>query len=190
VGSEAREPSPAPSGVGEGHGPLEDILAVIESAKARGGRDALEAFVSDALPASDEREVREAADLAEEIIEAAPIFLARARQEARERGLVQVLGPLIERAERYYLKPIDLFPEMTHGLPGLLDDAYLVLRTLEKLDNGVEPFLDWDLDPPVRFLSRLLGPSMCRDLDGVVAEAVEELGERLEELWARSTHRA
>jgi hypothetical protein len=89
--------------------------------------------------------------------------------------------PLLERAERYFLKPIDLIPEMTHGLPGLLDDAYLVIRTLQSLDRGSEPFLDWDLDAPVLFLTRLLGPSMTGQLDAIAAEALDDLSDRLDE---------
>jgi uncharacterized membrane protein YkvA (DUF1232 family) len=170
------------------------MLAVIESAKARGvgadGLDALEAFIANALPGASETEVAEAARLALEIIETVPVFLARARQEARERGLEQVVIPLLERAERYFLKPIDLIPEMTHGLPGLLDDAYLVIRTLQSLDRGSEPFLDWDLDAPVLFLTRLLGPSMTGRLDAIAGEALDDLSDRLDDLWNRTAHRA
>ncbi len=173
--------------------PIEDILAVIESAKAREGEgdaEGLHAFAARALPGATEDEVRAAADLALEIIESVPILLARAHQEAEERGLQRVALPLLERAERYWLKPIDLVPEMTQGLVGLLDDTYLVLRTLEKLDRGQRDFLGWDLASPLRFLRRLLGRSLARRLDLVVAEALEELSENLEELWARSAHQA
>lgn len=170
------------------------MVAVIQSAKARGvgpeGLDGLESFIAKALPEASEAEVEDAARLALEIIETVPIFLARARQEARTRGLEPVVIPLLERAERYFLKPIDLIPEMTHGLPGLLDDAYLVIRTLQSLDGGSEPFLDWDLDAPVMFLTRLLGPSMTERLDGIAAEALDDVSDRLDELWDRTAHRA
>jgi hypothetical protein len=179
---------------GAASNPLEDMFAVIESAKARGmganGLDALESFIAKALPEASEAEVEDAASLALEIIETVPVFLARARQEARVRGLEQVVIPLLERAERYFLKPIDLIPEMTHGLPGLLDDAYLVIRTLQSLDRGSEPFLDWDLDAPVQFLTRLLGPSMTGRLDAIAAEALDEVSDRLDEFWKRAAHRA
>jgi hypothetical protein len=179
---------------GAASNPLDDMLAVIESAKARGvgadGLDALEAFIANALPGASATEVAEAARLALEIIETVPIFLARARQEAGTRGLEQVVIPLLERAERYFLKPIDLIPEMTHGLPGLLDDAYLVIRTLQSLDRGSEPFLDWDLDAPVLFLTRLLGPSMTGRLDAIAGEALDDLSDRLDDLWNRTAHRA
>lgn len=171
--------------------PLDDVQAVIQSAKARGpGLGGMEAFVARSLPQADDAEVREAAEVALEIIESVPVFLARARQEAGERGLDQVVLPLLERAERYFLKPIDLIPEMTHGLPGLLDDAYLVIRTLQNLDRGAEPFLDWDLEAPVRFLERVLGPVMTNRLDTIAEEAFDDLSDRLDALWESTAHRA
>lgn len=57
---------------------LPDILAIIESAKARGGIEGLRKFIAKMLPESEESEVAEAADVALEIIESIPIFLARA----------------------------------------------------------------------------------------------------------------
>ncbi len=69
----------------------------------------------------------------------------RKRTRDRCRPLV---GPLLDHAERYYLQPMDLIPEMTQGLPGLLDDSYLVIRFIQHLDKGPEEFLDWDLEYP------------------------------------------
>lgn len=65
---------------------LTDIQAVIESAKSR-GTHSLERYVRRRLPDATEIEVRDATDLAVEIIESVPIFLARADQEAEERHL-------------------------------------------------------------------------------------------------------
>ena len=103
-------------------------------------------------------------EVATEIIDSIPVFLARARQEARKRGLESVAGPLLDQAELYFLRPLDLMPEMTQGLVGLLDDSYLVVRTLESLDRGPQPFLDWDLDYPARFLRRLIGGAVANRL--------------------------
>lgn len=176
---------------GETSDPLEDVMAVIQSAKARGsGLEGMEGFLARALPDADASEVSEAADLALEIIESVPVFLARARQEAATRGLERVVLPLLQRAERYFLKPIDLLPEMTHGLPGLLDDSYLVIRTLQNLDGGSEPFLDWDLDAPVRFLTRVLGSTMTERLDEIASDAIADVSDRLETLWNNAAHRA
>jgi len=91
---------------------------------------------------------------------------------------------------RYYLQPLDLIPEMTQGLAGLLDDSYLVIRTLQSLDRGPEPFLDWDLAYPARFLGRLIGAPIAQRLDQIVAEAMDEVSARFEEVWRRTAHRA
>jgi uncharacterized membrane protein YkvA (DUF1232 family) len=172
------------------HGSIADIVAIIESAKARDGRGALERHIDKALPEADEAEVREAADLAIEVIESMPVLLARARQESEERGLESIVDPLLDRAERYYRQPLDLIPEMTQGLVGLLDDTYLVIRTLQNLDKGREPFLDWDLDYPARFLQRLIGAAIAQRLDEIATQALEDVSARLEEVWWRTAHRA
>ena len=169
---------------------LLDILAVIESAKARGGIESLRRFVAKALPEAEESEVLEAADVALEIIESIPIFLARARQEAGERGLNSVVFPLLEHAENYYLQPLDLIPEMTQGLAGLLDDSYLVIRILENMEKGPDSFLDWDLDYPARFLKRLVGPAIAKRLDLIAIQAMQEVSSQLNDLWAKMSHSA
>jgi hypothetical protein len=53
---------------------LTDMQAVIESAKARGGIDALERYIRKRLPEAEEAEVKEAAEVAVEIIESIPVF--------------------------------------------------------------------------------------------------------------------
>ena len=169
---------------------LADIIAIIDSAKARDGRGALEKHIAKALPESEPAEVREATAVALEVIESIPVFLARARQESEERGLEAIVGPVLDRAERYYLQPLDLIPEMTQGLVGLLDDSYLVIRTLRNLDRGPQPFLDWDLDYPARFLQRLIGAPIAQRLDRIAFEALEEVSDHLEEVWRRTAHRA
>ncbi len=171
-------------------GTLADIVAIIESAKARGGRDALERHITKALPEATEAEVREAAEVATEVIESIPIFLARARQESQERGLDSVVKPLLDHAERYYLQPVDLIPEMTQGLVGLLDDSYLVIRMLQNLDRGPHRFLDWDLDYPMRFLERLVGGPISQRLDRLAMDAMDEVSGQFAEIWERIAHEA
>lgn len=171
-------------------GSIPDILAIIDSAKARGGADALQRFVAKALPEAEEFEVEEASDVALEIIETVPVFLARARQAGREKGLSSVVTPLLDHAERYYLQPLDLIPEMTRGLPGLLDDSYLVIRIIENLDKGPHAYLDWDLDYPARFLGRLMGPAVTQRLDRIAEQAMEEVSSHLRELWSRMARQA
>lgn len=185
--------APSPDQVSGGSTPtgnIPDVLAVIESAKARGGVEALERFVRKALPDAEDLEVQGATEVAMEVIESVPIFLARARQEAEERKLSSVVLPLLDHAERYYLQPMDLIPEMTQGLPGLLDDSYLVLRIIENLEKGPEPFLDWDLDYPIRFLQRLIGPAITQRLDQIAQSAMNEVSTQLADLWERMAHLA
>jgi uncharacterized membrane protein YkvA (DUF1232 family) len=169
---------------------LSDIQAVIESARTRGGMDMLERFIGKRLPEAEEAEIKEAAEVATEIIESIPGFLARARQEADERGLQNVVGPLLDHAVQYFLQPMDLIPEMTQGLAGLLDDSYLFIRVLQHLDKGPEPFLDWDLEYPAHFLRTLIGPDIARALDAIVMDAVQQVSHHLNELWARMSHPA
>lgn len=169
---------------------LSDVQAVIESAHARGGIEALQKFIQRRLPEAEEAEVTEAAEVAVEIIESIPIFLARARQEADERSLTTMVGPLLNTAEQYFLQPLDLIPEMTQGLAGLLDDSYLFIRVLQHLDKGPEPFLDWDLEYPAQFLRTLVGPDISRQLDAIVIDAMQQIQAHLNELWSRMSHPA
>jgi uncharacterized membrane protein YkvA (DUF1232 family) len=172
------------------NGTLADVIAIIESAKARDGRGTLEKHIARMLPEAEASDVREAADVAMEVIESIPVFLARARQESEERRLGSIVDPLLDRAQRYYVQPLDLIPEMTQGLVGLLDDSYLVIRTLQNLDKGPQRFLDWDLDYPARFLQRLIGAPIAQRLDQIATEALEEVSTHLEEVWRRSAHHA
>ena len=168
---------------------MADIQAVIDSAKAR-GVDQLESFIRRRAPALSEEKVVEAAEVAIEIIESVPIFLARAAQEARQRKMVKTVQPVLDHAEQYFLRPVDLIPEMTQGLAGLLDDTYLVLRILQNLDKGPEPFLDWDLDFPVAFLRGLVGEEIGGKLDSLSMAALREVSQHLNVLWEQVSHEA
>ncbi len=168
---------------------LEDIQAVIDSAKAR-GIDHLEDFIRQRLPGMPEPKVKETGEVALEIIESVPIFLARASQEARNRQMVRTVQPVLDHAERYFLRPVDLIPEMTLGLAGLLDDSYLVLRILQNLDRGPEPFLDWDLEFPLAFLRGLVGKEIGSKLDVISLAAMEDFSQHLSMVWDQVSHEA
>lgn len=164
-------------------GSLADVQAIIQSAKARAGREALERYIQRRLPESEESEVAEAAEVVEEIVDSIPIFLARARQEADERKLEGVVGPLLDHAERYFVQPMDLIPEMTQGLAGLMDDSYLVIRILQNLEKGPRPFLDWDLEYPLAFLRKIMGEEVSRRLDAIAVEAMQHTSAQLNAVW-------
>lgn len=168
---------------------MEDVQAVIDSAKAR-GMDQLETYIRRRAPALPDDQVHEAAEVAVEIIESVPIFLARASQEARQRRMVKTVQPVLDQVERYFLRPVDLIPEMTQGLAGLLDDTYLVLKILQNLDKGPQPFLDWDLDFPVAFLRGLVGDEIGSKLDNLSMAAVQEVSHHLNLLWEQTAHEA
>lgn len=162
---------------------LSDVQAVIQSAKAR-GREPLDRFIQRRWPEATRDQVQEAAEVAVEVIEAVPIFLARAAQAAEERHLEPVVQPLLDHAARYFTSPVDVIPEMTHGLAGLLDDTYLVLRMLSNLEKGPEPFLEWDLDHPTAFLRGLVGEEVGRHLDVLSIRAMEDVSEKLTSFWS------
>src|SRR5690606_6301159 len=147
-------------------------------------------FVRERLASASDDEALQATELALEIIEAVPIFLARAEQEAEARGLTEVIRPILGHVEQYFLKPIDLIPEMTYGLAGLLDDTYLVLRILENLDRGPNRFLDWDLAHPLAFLRRLIGEGVAQSLDERSIDAMQEISDDVRTFWERASLRA
>ncbi len=165
---------------------LGDVQAVIASAKAR-GMEPLERYIEKRLPDPSQEEVREAAEVALEVIETVPIFLARAAQEADERGLTSYVQPVLDHAVSYFVRPVDLIPEMTHGLAGLLDDTYLVLRVLQNLDSGPEPFLDWDLDHPTAFIKGLVGKKLAKQLDAISFLAMRDVSQNLHAVWRQGS---
>ena len=134
--------------------------------------------------------MRDATDLALEIIESVPLFLARAGQEAEQRQLTSVVTPLLNHAEWYFVQPVDLIPEMTQGLAGLLDDSYLVLRILQNLDRGPDRFLDWDLGHPLEFLRRLVGEEVARKLDARSMDAMQEIAYDIDQFRDEASHQA
>jgi hypothetical protein len=101
-----------------------------------------------------------------------------------------MVGPVLEHATYYFLQPVDLIPEMTRGLAGLLDDSYLVLRVLQRLDQGPEPLVGLELDEPLGFLRSLVGEDLGRRLDAIALRAENEISQDLHDVWAHMTHRA
>ena len=161
---------------------LEEIQAVIDSAKAR-GTDQLATYVRGRLPDASDGDVRDTAEVLLEIIESVPLVMAAAAQGADEQNLTHVVQPVLDRAARYFLHPVDLMPEMTLGLPGLLDDTYLVFRILQVLEEGPEPLVDWDLDHPTSLIRNLLDDTVGRQLDAISSLAFEEVVDDVRQSW-------
>ena len=162
---------------------LEDIQAVIASAKERDDGK-LEEFVRRVSPSSSDEEVAEAAAVAVEVVEMAPVVLACAAQAAEERQLEVVVLPVLEHAARYFVNPVDLIPEMTQGLAGLLDDTYLAFRILENFNYGSPPLMDVDFMEPLRFLRRLLGQAISDKLDEASLFALQDVSTQVNRAWA------
>ena len=168
---------------------ISDVQAVIESAKVRdNGR--LKEFIRECAPEATAEEVVEATDLALEVIESVPIVLARAAQAAEQRRLKVVVMPLLEHAAEYFIDPVDLIPEMTQGLAGLLDDTYLALKILENLNKGPEPLFEANFDEPLRFLRRLVGHSISAQLDGAALGALQDVSSNVSRVWEEMGHLA
>lgn len=162
----------------------DDVRAVIASARNR-GPEPLDRFIGERMTDPAPGQVEEARVLCIEIIESVPGFLELAAKTAEDRALTELVDPILEHANRYFVTPIDMIPEMTFGLAGLLDDSYLVLRVLRNLDGGPEPFLDWNLDEPIAFLEELLGEAMTQRLDTLADHARRDAEIQLVKLWDR-----
>ena len=162
---------------------LEDIQAVIASAKARDDGK-LEEFIRSVSPTSSDDEVVEAAAVAVEVVDMVPIVLACAVQAAEERRLGIVVLPVLEHATRYFVNPADLVPEMTQGMAGLLDDTYLAFRILENFNHGSPPLMDVDFKEPLRFLRRLLGRTISDKLDEASLFALQDVSTKVNRAWA------
>lgn len=168
---------------------IEDIQAVIDSAKARDAGRLLE-FVRNCAPEATADEVLDATDLAVEVIDSVPILLARAAQAADQRRLRVVVMPLLDQIGSYFVDPVDLIPEMTKGLAGLLDDTYLALKILENLNRGPEPLFEADFAEPLRFLRRLVGDSIGRRLDLASIRALQNVSTHVSRVWEEMGHPA
>ncbi len=168
---------------------LDDIQAVIESAKVRDDGK-LEEFIRRMSPSSSDEEVEDAAKVAVEVVEMVPIVLACAAQAAEQRRLTMVVMPVLDHAARYFVNPVDLIPEMTQGMAGLLDDTYLAFRILENLNCGCEPLMDTDFGVPLRFLRRLVGPEISRKLDAASIFALQDVSTQVNRTWAQTEHQS
>ena len=161
---------------------LEEIQAVIDSAKAR-GTDQLATYVRGRMPEVSDQDIDDTAEVLLEIIESVPLVLAAAAQGAKEQNLGRVVQPVLDRAARYFLHPLDLMPEMALGLPGLLDDTYLVFRILQVLEEGPEPLVEWDLEHPISLIRSLLEDTIGQQLDAISSLAFEEVADDVRQSW-------
>jgi hypothetical protein len=58
------------------------------------------------------------------------------------------------------------------------------------MEQGPEPFLDWDLDYPAQFLRTLVGEEIAGRLDALAVDAMQQVSTHLTEMWAKMSHQA
>lgn len=159
-----------------------DIQAVVASARAR-DTGSLERLVRRADLSMPDAEVARTVDRALEIIDELPVLLGRAEARAEARGISPAVAPILARAEEYFLRPVDLIPEMTQGLAGLVDDAYFAARLLHSLGQGPDPLLEEDLGERLGFLRGLMGTEVARRLDRLSVQTLLETEKDLRDAW-------
>lgn len=161
---------------------MEDVRAVIDSAKKR-DQGQLEALVRRNYPDRTDDEVREGIDSVTAIIDSVPALLALADAEAERRGISRTVRPVLGRAVRYFVAPIDVVPEMTQGLAGLVDDAYLAIRILEHVNSGPKPLIGWEFDEPLELLRSLLSRADVATLDNESVATLDAVSEEVSKVW-------
>lgn len=159
-----------------------DIQAVVASARAR-DTGSLERLVRRLDLSVSEGEVARRVARALEIIDELPVLMGRAEARAEARGVSPAVAPILARAEEYFLRPLDLIPEMTQGLAGLVDDAYFATRLLHTLGQGPDPLLEEDLGDRLAFLRTLMGSDVARRLDRLSVQTLLETEKTLRDAW-------
>jgi uncharacterized membrane protein YkvA (DUF1232 family) len=162
---------------------MEDVRAVIESAKAR-DKGQLEALIRKRFPEGTEEQIREGVESVTAIVDSVPALLALADSEAERRGLARMVRPVLGRAVRYFVAPIDMVPEMTHGLAGLVDDAYLAIRLIEHVNSGPQPLIGWEFDEPLDLLRALLTPNVINLLDRESFATLDAVSGEVSDVWS------
>ncbi len=151
------------------------IEAVIDSA-ARRDEGRLKTYLRDRLPKQPtDEELEEACTTAMECIQLVPTVLKSVSLAGKEKGLSTSVEPLLQYVVTYFVAPIDLIPEMTQGLAGLLDDTYLALKLVHSLNQTEEPLEDANYELPLAFLESLIGSKVAQSLDNYTWEALKEI---------------
>ena len=87
-----------------------------------------------------------------------------------------VVAPIVEAAEEYFLDPDDVLPD-SHGILGLMDDMYLALSLLHSLseqyrDLTGHPLIDADLVPSIQAVRALFQGKRLAALDARIQTAL------------------
>ncbi|MBQ0742818.1 MAG: hypothetical protein KBT85_05910 [Pseudomonas sp.] len=116
---------------------------------------------------------------AEGYIAEVPDTLEAAQAVAESANMRTQLLPVLKVAEAFFLQPPDL-PADHQGMLALLDEAYLVHRLVEEINDryiahGGEPLLPLDTTRANVIVHQLLGDAFANQLDMAVDTAVEGL---------------
>lgn len=120
-------------------------------------------------------------DVVTEYIESAPALMLIVEKAATENGGQQLIQPLLDAIEEFFLAEDDIIPDHL-GLAGLLDDAYLAHTLLEAISDKYEshsgkPLLPKDAYEANTFIRRLIGEPFVSMLDEHVSRTLEGLCE-------------
>jgi uncharacterized membrane protein YkvA (DUF1232 family) len=153
------------------------IRAIIARHRAQGhGARVLATAVRNRMGArATPAEVEEAVAFCREILDAVPILIDRLREAAREQGVAALIEPMLAHAESYFVKPVDELPEALLGELGLVDDAYLALSAIRRVQVEPDPLIRIDLAAPLTFLEQLLGESGLASLRAEMARSEQIL---------------
>ena len=125
-----------------------------------------------------ERTMEQAVQLVANYINQVPAVFEQTINIADSYGELENIAPLLQSAANYFFNPMDYIPDHL-GLYGLLDDAYLTLRMLEKMNQTYvtlcgQFLLPFDLSPINNSVRPFLGSQLATQLDREVTQAVEQ----------------
>ena len=125
-----------------------------------------------------EESVKHAVLLVREYIEHVPVLLEQSTTFAAQVGELENIAPLLENAAGYFLNPADYIPDHL-GLYGLIDDAYLTSRLLERLSAIYRQttgfaLISADLSGPNRVIRIFLGKTLAARLDQEIEQTVQQ----------------
>lgn len=134
--------------------------------------------------------LEQAVRLVTQYINQVPIVFEQTIAIADRAGELENIIPLLESAAIYFFEPMDFIPD-DQGLYGLLDDAYLTLRMLEKINDVYIRtcgyyLLPFDLASSNNAVRHFLGKQLVNRLDMEVAQAVERRAYEVSALEALS----
>jgi hypothetical protein len=106
-------------------------------------------------------DVQGVVQLVREYVEHVPVFLEQGASAARQVGLTNEVGQMLQELEAYWFETNDLIPDHL-GLAGLMDDAYATLLLLQSLSNYCQatfgrPLLEQDLTAANQGMRGLIG---------------------------------